>query len=225
VRHIPTVGVTANAAPAPPCDGAIGTIVSVPLTVNDHRRLRASTTASGQSGAMTEAFDLNSAEVLEHWPTAFAVREVIANALDEQIITETQAPDILRLGSRRWAVRDYGRGIHYSHLTQAESAEKLAHPGVIGTFGFGLNDALAVLDRTGIAVTIRSRHGTITTRQQAKAGFPDVTTLHGVVAPPDDPTMAARRSCSMVWTTTTSRRPRRSSFGTAANGARRSPRC
>jgi hypothetical protein len=39
---------------------------------------------------MTEAFDLNSGEVLEHWPTAFAIREVIANALDEQAITGTQ---------------------------------------------------------------------------------------------------------------------------------------
>ena len=138
---------------------------------------------------MTEAFDLNSGEVLEHWPTAFAIREVIANALDEQAITGTQTPDVLRLGTGHWAVRDYGRGIRYQHLTQAEDTEKLAHPGAIGKFGFGLNDALAVLDRKGIGVTIRSRHGVITTRQQPKAGFPDVTTLHGLVAPSDDPDM------------------------------------
>jgi hypothetical protein len=71
----------------------------------------------------------------------------------------------------------------------APGSEPEDNPAVIGKSGFGLNDALAVLGRKGIAVTIRSRHGTITTRPQAKVGFPDVVTLHGVVAPPDDPTM------------------------------------
>jgi hypothetical protein len=134
------------------------------------------------------AFDLNSGEVLEHWPVAFAVREVIANALDEQILTGTPDPEIGPLpGGRGWSIRDFGRGIHYRHLTQSESTEKLGHPEVIGKFGFGLNDALAVLDRN--SVTIRSRHGVITTSPRAKAGFPDVVTLHGVVADPDDPEM------------------------------------
>ena len=142
-----------------------------------------------QDGPMTVAFDLNSGEVLEHWPTAFAVREIIANALDEQVLTGTQTPDILRLDSGRWSVRDYGRGIRYHHLTQAENDEKLSHPGVIGKFGFGLNDALAVLDRKGVGVAIRSKHGVITTSMQPKAGFSDVVTLHGIVGPPDDPDM------------------------------------
>ena len=136
-----------------------------------------------------EAFDLNIGEVLEHWPTAFAIREVIANALDEQTLTGTESPEIVRLDAGRWAVRDSGRGIRYQHMTQAENAEKLEHPAVIGKFGFGLNDALAVLDRKGIGVTIRSRHGVITTAQRSKAGFADVVTLHGVVSPADDPEM------------------------------------
>jgi hypothetical protein len=135
------------------------------------------------------AFDLNSGEVLEHWPVAFAVREIIANALDEQVLTGTADPEIVKLENGRWCVRDFGRGIHYRHLTQAESSEKLGHPEVIGKFGFGLNDALAVLDRQGVRVTIRSRHGVITTNAQAKSGFPDVVTLHGVVDPPDDAEM------------------------------------
>jgi hypothetical protein len=138
---------------------------------------------------MSHAFDLNSAEVLEHWPVAFAVRELLANALDEQVLTDSQTPDVLRLGERRWSIRDYGRGLRYQHLTQSENPEKLAHTGVIGKFGFGLNDALAVLDRQNVGVTIRSRHARITTRAQPKAGFDDVVTLHGVVDEPDDPNM------------------------------------
>ena len=137
---------------------------------------------------MGEAFDLNSGEVLEHWPPAFAVREIIANALDEHVLTGTALPVIERAGDT-WVVRDFGRGLEYRHLTQSENHEKLNHPGVIGKFGFGLNDALAVLDRHGIRVVIRSAHAVITTRQQPKAGFDDVVTLHGIVEPPDDPIM------------------------------------
>jgi hypothetical protein len=32
--------------------------------------------------------------VLEHWTVTFAVREVIANALDEAVLTGTADPDI-----------------------------------------------------------------------------------------------------------------------------------
>lgn len=40
-----------------------------------------------------QAFDLNVERVLEHWPVAFAIREVVANALDEAALTSTAAPD------------------------------------------------------------------------------------------------------------------------------------
>jgi hypothetical protein len=124
--------------------------------------------------------------VLEHWSVAFAVRELIANALDEQVLTGTAEPVVEGRGGRRWVVRDFGRGLRYEHLTQNENPEKLEHPAVIGQFGIGLKDALAVFDRRGVGVEIRSRHGDITTRVQPKAGFPDVETLHGVVSPPSD---------------------------------------
>ena len=42
-------------------------------------------------------FDLNIERVLEHWTVAHALREVIANALDEQALTGTAEPAILRL--------------------------------------------------------------------------------------------------------------------------------
>jgi hypothetical protein len=133
------------------------------------------------------AFDLNIEKVLEHWTVPFAVRELIANALDEQTLTGTANPDIYKDDAGRWHVRDTGRGVRYEHLTQKENEEKRRHPQVIGQFGMGLKDALAVFDRRGIDVTIRSRHADITTGRRPKEGFPDVVTLHALVFRPSDP--------------------------------------
>ena len=147
--------------------------------------MTASTPARPQDG--TRAFDLNMEKVLEHWPVAFALREFIANALDEQVLTGTAEPTITRGQDSTWTIRDFGRGLRYEHLTQNENQEKLRHPGVIGQFGIGLKDALAVCDRKAVRVTLRSRHGDITTAVLPKAGFPDVLTLHGVVGAPGGP--------------------------------------
>lgn len=38
-----------------------------------------------------KAFDLNIEKILENWEVRHAVREIIANALDEQLITGTAA--------------------------------------------------------------------------------------------------------------------------------------
>ena len=135
------------------------------------------------------AFDLNIETVLEHWPVSNAVREFIANALDEHEITGTELPEIAKIADGEWRVRDFGRGLRYQHLTQNEDPEKLSHPRVIGQFGIGLKDALAVCHRRGVDVVIRSRHGTIRTTMQAKAGFSDVVTLHAAVSQADDPEM------------------------------------
>jgi hypothetical protein len=134
-----------------------------------------------------QAFDLNVEKVLEHWSVPFAIRELIANALDEQLLTGTAESEIYRDYEGRWHVSDSGRGVRYEHLTQNENAEKRRHPQVIGQFGMGLKDALAVFDRRGIGVVIQSPYATITTGRRPKEGFPDVVTLHALVAPPDDP--------------------------------------
>ncbi|MFC6011122.1 hypothetical protein [Nocardia lasii] len=137
--------------------------------------------------AAVQYFDLNIEEVLEHWPVPFAIREIIANALDEYAITGTPDPAIVKLGDAVWEISDYGRGVRYQHLTQNENAEKRGHPGVIGQFGMGLKDALAVFHRRGIGVRIQSRYGDITTTMRPKDGFPDIVTLHAAVSPPSDP--------------------------------------
>ena len=132
-------------------------------------------------------FDLNVETVLDDWEVSHAIREVIANALDEQALTGTSDIKITGSGTH-FEIRDYGRGIRYTHLTQNENEEKQAgSDGAIGKFGVGLKDALAVFDRRHIGVAIRSRHCDITTSRSPKHGFDDIRTLHAVVAPPSDP--------------------------------------
>lgn len=139
---------------------------------------------------MAEArnFDLNIEKILEGWETCHAVREIIANALDEQVLSKTKDVDIREDSTSAWHIRDYGRGLKYEHLTQNENAEKLGNPSkVIGKFGVGLKDALATLNRRGVEVLILSKFGDITLGQMPKHGFSDIVTLHAVVHPPADP--------------------------------------
>lgn len=140
-------------------------------------------------GTRPRQFDLNVETVLDDWEVYHAIREVIANALDERALTGT--PDIkITGGGAHYEIRDYGRGIRYAHLTQNENEEKLANPGkVIGKFGVGLKDALATFDRHRIGVALKSRHGDITIAKSSKHGFDDVVTLHASVAPPSDPSL------------------------------------
>jgi hypothetical protein len=135
-------------------------------------------------------FDLNIQRVLEHWSVSEALREVIANALDEQALTRTADVEIIESADAVWRIRDFGRGLRYEHFTQNENPEKLAQPSlVIGKFGVGLKDALATFDRHDVGVLIRSAHAEITIESVAKHGFDDVRTLHAVVGESPDPTM------------------------------------
>jgi hypothetical protein len=137
---------------------------------------------------VSREFDLNIERVLENWTVAHAIRELIANALDEAALTGTPEPEIAKDPSGHWHIRDFGRGLRYEHLTQNENTEKLANPDkVVGKFGVGLKDALATFDRHDVDVRIRSRFGDITTAKQHKHGFDDITTLHAVIGDPSDP--------------------------------------
>jgi len=135
--------------------------------------------------AMTRNFDLNIEKILEGWEVRHAVRELIANALDEEALTGTADVTISRTDERAWTIRDLGRGLRYENLTQNENEEKLRQPGkVIGKFGVGLKDALATLNRRDVQVRIRSRYGEISLSQMSKHGFSDVITLHAAISPP-----------------------------------------
>ena len=144
---------------------------------------------SGAGGQGSRKFDLNIEEVLEDWETYHAIREIIANAIDEQVLTDTQDVEIQMEGNRL-VVRDFGRGIRYEHLTQNENAEKISSKKqVIGKFGVGLKDALATFDRHKIGVLMKSKHGDITIGKSSKHEFEDIVTLHAVVLPPSQPRM------------------------------------
>ena len=76
-------------------------------------------------------FDLNIEKVLENWSVAHAIREIIANAIDEQILTQSDDIQIYQDVEGRWHIRDFGRGLQYTHLTQNENEEKLSHPSLL----------------------------------------------------------------------------------------------
>ncbi|WP_231847039.1 ATP-binding protein [Salinibacter ruber] len=139
---------------------------------------------SGEDG---KYFDMKE-DLLEAWGPSDGIREIIANALDEQVLTGTDPVDIEFDGENTARIRDYGRGLRHEHFAQEEAEEKLSRPDeVIGKFGVGLKDALAVLYRHGAQVTIHSRHNTFTVEEAPKADFEDVETLHAVVRPPERP--------------------------------------
>lgn len=133
-------------------------------------------------------FDLNIEKILENWETYHAIREIIANALDEQLLTDTKDVEITKQGNS-WLIRDFGRGLKYTNLTQNENQEKLSNPKVIGKFGIGLKDALATFDRKEIKVLIKSKFGDIILNKTAKEGFADIITLHANISEPTDPNL------------------------------------
>jgi hypothetical protein len=135
-------------------------------------------------------FDLNIEKVLDGWEVSHAIREIIANALDESVLTSTEIPEIVQRGSDRWVIRDFGRGLRYQHFTQRQNEEKNQRPrGIVGRFGVGLKDALGVLDDRSVRVQIRSSHSTVNLVRKAKVGFPDVPTLHARFTAPSEPGM------------------------------------
>jgi len=145
----------------------------------------------GSPARAPRLFDLNIQKILEGWELCHATREVIANALDEQALTDTRDITIDRVRKGTWRIRDYGRGVRYEHLAQNENAEKLKnHAKVIGRFGVGLKDALATFSRRGVTVTIQSRFNDISFTQRPKHDFDDVVTLQAEVCDASDPQFA-----------------------------------
>jgi hypothetical protein len=132
-------------------------------------------------------FDLNVEKILDHWGVAEAVREVIANALDEQALTGTAEPEIIKRKDG-WHVRDFGRGLRYQHLTQNEDPEKRRKAdAVVGKFGVGLKDALATFYRRGVDVHIIGPHSDVALTRAAKSDFADIKTLHAAITHPSKP--------------------------------------
>lgn len=136
---------------------------------------------------MSKFFDLNIGKILEHWECRFAVRELIANAIDETVLSKASIPFSIVYDetTKTCTIRDFGRGINYEHLIQNESKEKAENMNVIGKFGFGLKDAIATFYRSNIEIEIKSRYGLMTVVKQAKHDFENIETLHIKVDPID----------------------------------------
>src|SRR5437899_3105316 len=60
------------------------------------------TTPRGGEGIGDRLFDLNVEEVLDHWETEHAIREIIANALGEQVLTGTSEVEIFDDADGNW---------------------------------------------------------------------------------------------------------------------------
>lgn len=130
---------------------------------------------------------MNIEKILEDWELYDAIREVIANAIDEQLLTKTRDIEIFKDSKGKWHTRDYGRGLKHEHLTQKEDDEKLRNPHVIGKFGIGLKDAFATFERKGVKVLVKSKHSDITLTKSQKHYFEDIITLHASISLPSDP--------------------------------------
>lgn len=104
-------------------------------------------------------YDLNSGdENLSHWELKHALRELIANALDEQRETETDPIEVFWDEEGKLHIRDYGRGLQESHLVVGGARLKEKNSNAIGHFDAGLKDALSVFYREKIKIEFRSRY-------------------------------------------------------------------
>ena len=132
-----------------------------------------------------KTFDLNIQRILENWEIYHGIREIIANALDEQKITNSSEIIIYCDSNNWWHIRDYGRGINVSSFTNNENDEKLSHNNLIGRFGVGLKDALATFHRNNVKVKIISKYGEFSLKEMKKHNY-DFDTLHIIEAPSPD---------------------------------------
>ena len=121
-------------------------------------------------------YDLNIKKILREWTIANALREIISNAIDESKISKTKEP-VIKKENGKWTITDFGRGIKISNFSQDENKEKLNMENVIGKFGIGLKDAIAVLNRLKIEFIILTKSFKAYPVLKNKEGF-DEETIH-----------------------------------------------
>jgi hypothetical protein len=130
-------------------------------------------------------FDLNIKRILTTWQVPHACRELVANALDEHVLCGLKPKDVnIKLDNGRLTIRDRGRGITKFHFVQDESVEKVKNfknSQIIGHFGIGMKDAVAVLARKEKVLEIKCKHGRYTFEYKNKYGHDDITTLHVII--------------------------------------------
>lgn len=123
--------------------------------------------------------DLNCKTILENWTISDAIRELISNAYDESVLSNTIDPKIFYdPSSKQISIIDYGRGINSYSFIQNENNEKKLNKKIIGKFGVGLKDAIAVLFKFNKNITIQSVCGTFSPVMKNKNNINDIQTIH-----------------------------------------------
>jgi hypothetical protein len=105
----------------------------------------------------TSNLDLNTNNILQNWDVKKAIKELLANAIDESVETKTSLP-LLEFKDNILTISDKGRGLNTKHFTQSINNVKANNPNYIGKFGIGLKDCLAVLYREEKPITIESKY-------------------------------------------------------------------
>lgn len=131
---------------------------------------------------MNTAFDLNIDKVLPDWDITTAIREFIANAIDESVLSGTAFPTI-SFQDDTWIIKDYGRGLKQEHFVINENPEKKTNSKIIGKFGYGIKDAAAVLTCHNVDFSIHSQHLSASFHLLDKNGT-NIKALHAVFSEP-----------------------------------------
>jgi hypothetical protein len=125
-------------------------------------------------------FDLNIGKnVLSHLTVEDALKEIIANALDEHKLSEISKDiKIYKNTANKWCIRDYGSGITSSNFKFNINHKKEKNYDVIGMYGYGLKDAFGTLMSKGIKFKIYTETHSYTPIFRCKPDFVDEETIH-----------------------------------------------
>jgi hypothetical protein len=129
-------------------------------------------------GESLEYFDLNIGQnYLSDWSVSFALREIVANAIDEK---DEDKFKFNQLDDGTVIIKDYGEGLKPEHFIFQENSKKNRND-KIGKFGFGLKDAIGVLWSKDINVEIRSTGYKFTFEMKEKSKGCKIKTLHACI--------------------------------------------
>ncbi len=120
-------------------------------------------------------FDLNIGKnYLSDWKISLALREIIANALDED------ENAIVAIKNEGIVIKDKGKGLKPEHFIYQET-EKRDRDDKNGKFGVGLKDAIGVLSSRGVKVEIKSKGYRYNFEMKEKNKGSGYETLHATI--------------------------------------------
>lgn len=101
------------------------------------------------------SFDLNiGTKILEHLLISDAIKEIISNAIDEHLLHNITKDIKIGKHEKYWYIRDYALGIEPTDFIIQINSKKSNNYNLIGKFGYGLKDALGILNTKEITVKI-----------------------------------------------------------------------